>query len=272
MIAVSASPPTDCPSEDRLLAFAGGASAAADRAAIIDHLDGCAECRAVVVAVSADEPGATTAPLRIGRYLVERPIGAGAMGLVFRARDAELDRAVALKLLRRSLDSDDDERLEQRLLGEARALAKLAHPNVVAVFEVARHDGELYLVMELIEGPTLSAWLLAAARTTDEVLAMFAQAGRGLAAAHAAGIVHRDVKLDNVLVGADGRARITDFGLATGALAGPLPEVHGDDIALTMTGALAGTPAYMAPEVLRGGDATPQSDQFGFAVALWCGL
>jgi len=272
VIAVSASPPTDCPSEDRLLAFAGGASAAANRAAIIDHLDGCAECRAVVVAVSADEPGATTAPLRIGRYLVERPIGAGAMGLVFRARDAELDRAVALKLLRRSLDSDDDERLEQRLLGEARALAKLAHPNVVAVFEVARHDGELYLVMELIEGPTLSAWLLAAARTTDEVLAMFAQAGRGLAAAHAAGIVHRDVKLDNVLVGADGRARITDFGLATGALAGPLPAVHGDDIALTMTGALAGTPAYMAPEVLRGGDATPQSDQFGFAVALWCGL
>jgi tetratricopeptide (TPR) repeat protein len=175
-------------------------------------------------------------------------------------------------LLRRSLDSDDDERLEQRLLGEARALAKLAHPNVVAVFEVARHDGELYLVMELIEGPTLGAWLLAAARTTDEVLAMFAQAGRGLAAAHAAGIVHRDVKPDNVLVGADGRARITDFGLATGALAGPLPEVHGDDIALTMTGALAGTPAYMAPEVLRGGDATPQSDQFGFAVALWCGL
>ncbi len=272
------SSPRDCPVEESLLAFARGRLGGSDRAEVIEHLDGCVVCREVVVTVARDEEpsgahGEERARLtHIGRYELVRPIGAGAMGVVFEARDPELDRSVALKLLRRQALDGDDRRLEQRLLGEARALARLAHPNVVAAFEVARHEGELYLVMELVEGPTLTGWLEAGPRATSEVVTLLLQAGRGLAAAHAAGIVHRDFKLDNVLVGADGRARVTDFGLASGSLSGPTPDLRGDAIALTMTGALAGTPAFMAPEVLRGGEASEASDQFAFAVSLWAAL
>jgi tRNA A-37 threonylcarbamoyl transferase component Bud32/tetratricopeptide (TPR) repeat protein len=259
-----------CPSDDTLVAFDRGTLDADTRRGVLEHLDDCEICHEVVVAAARDDaPGDPV--LAIGRYVIERPIGAGAMGIVFAARDPELDRRVALKLLRKQLADDEDRRLEQRLLGEARALAKLAHPNVVAAYEVARHDGELYLVMELIEGPTLTGWL-AGDRAWPDKLAMLVQAGRGLAAAHAAGIIHRDFKLDNILVGRDGRARVTDFGLASGSLTGPTPEVVGNELALTMTGALAGTPLCMAPEVLRGEPATPASDQFSFAISLWTAL
>lgn len=264
---------TTCPDDETLLAFGRGALDDATRTEVVAHLDACEICHEVVVgAARADEPAAgSSGAVTIGRYLIERPIGAGSMGLVFAAHDPDLERRVALKLLRRQLAEDEDRRLEQRLLGEARAIAKLAHPNVVAAYEVARHDGELYLVMELIEGPTLTGWL-AGHRTWQERLAMLTQAGRGLAAAHAAGIVHRDFKLDNVLVGPDGRARVTDFGLASGSLSGPTPELLGNALALTMTGALAGTPLFMAPEVLRGEPATTTSDQFSFAVSVWTAL
>jgi len=263
----------DCPDETELLALAQGTLVGGDRTRVIEHLDGCAACRAAVAGAATEvdqQPEADGGA--IGRYTLVRPIGAGAMGIVFEARDPELDRSVAIKLLRRQLGSDDEPRPEPRLGGEARSLAKLAHPNVVAAYEVARHDGDLYLVMELVEGPTLAGWLDAAPRSTREVLAMFQQAGQGLAAAHAAGIVHRDFKLDNVLVGADGRARVTDFGLASGTLSRPPAELDSRIVALTRTGALAGTPAFMAPEVLRGGGASAASDQFAFAVSLWIGL
>lgn len=261
-----------CPDETELLAFADGSLVGGDRSRVIEHLDGCAACRAAVAGAAAEVDGQPETDGTIGRYTLVRPIGAGAMGIVFEARDPELDRAVAIKLLRRQLGSDDELRLEQRLWGEARSLAKLAHPNVVAAYEVARHEGDLYLVMELVEGPTLAGWLAADRRSAREVIAMFGQAGRGLEAAHAAGIVHRDFKLDNVLVGADGRARVTDFGLASGTLSRPVTTLDGRSVALTMTGALAGTPAFMAPEVLRGESASVASDQFAFAVSLWIGL
>ncbi|MCB9561761.1 MAG: serine/threonine protein kinase [Kofleriaceae bacterium] len=281
-----------CPSEDELAAFAGAGLPAGGRDAVLAHLDGCEACRRIVAALAADDAardgdagagagaagdgaatgddgGAADDRGAIGRYRLLGALGAGAMGVVFAAHDPELDRRVALKLLHREHGGDHGRRLEARLVAEARTLARLAHPNVIAAYEVGRHDGEVFLAMELVEGATLASWRDAAPRSITEIVAVFAQAGAGLAAAHAAGIVHRDVKPDNILVGDDGRVRVTDFGLASGAI---LPDrAIGDagGVALTRTGALVGTPAYMAPEQLDGGAATAASDQFGFCVALW---
>jgi tetratricopeptide (TPR) repeat protein len=195
------------------------------------------------------------------------------MGVVFAAHDPELDRRVAVKLLRREHGVDGADTVEARLVREARALAKLAHPNVIAAYEVGRHDGEVFLAMELVDGGTLGSWLAAQPRARRAIVAAFLQAGEGLAAAHAAGIIHRDFKPDNVLVGADGRVRVTDFGLASGGLAlGSGVPRDASGVALTRTGALAGTPAYMAPEQLDGAAASERSDQFAWAVALWTAL
>ena len=159
-----------------------------------------------------------------------------------------------------------------RLLREARSLARLSHPNVVAVYEAdALPEGGVFLAMELIKGTTLRAWQQQR-RPWREVVAMYAQAGAGLAAAHRAGIVHRDVKPENVLVGDDGRVRVVDFGLsalAPRAGAGELPSAASRRGALTMAGAVMGTPGYMAPEQAAGRASDARSDQFGFCVALY---
>jgi serine/threonine protein kinase len=147
----------------------------------------------------------------LGRYIVVEPIGRGGMGVVYRAYDPELDRRVALKLLRRQGESTGDE--QARLVREGKAMARLAHPNVAAVHDVGVDDDQVFIAMELVEGQTLRAWL-ETPRSWRAIVAMFLQAGRGLSAAHAAGMVHRDFKPDNVIVGADGRARVVDFGLA----------------------------------------------------------
>lgn len=199
-------------------------------------------------------------------------LGAGAMGAVYAAHDPELDRPVALKVLHADPLGDPAER-RSRLAFEAQAMARLAHPNVVAVFDVGvdAPTGQLFVAMEHVSGATLAAWLRAAPRSESAVLDVFLQAGRGLAAAHAAGLVHRDFKPENVLVGADGRARVGDFGLARrphGAPALP-PGAQLGGLALTAQGALVGTPAYMSPEQLRGTTADARSDQFAFAVALF---
>ena len=259
----------DCPDENTLLALGRGGLADAERDRVLAHLDGCAGCRKAAAAVAAEV--ADTDEALIGRYRLRGPLGAGAMGVVFAAYDPELDRDIALKVLRRDRDPHAGV-LEQRLVAEARALAKLAHPNVIAAYDVGRHEGEVYLAMELVAGTTLARWL-STKRTRREALAALLQAGEGLAAAHAAGIVHRDFKPENVLVGDDGRVRVTDFGLASGEL-GRLQLGAGvvfadDDVVLTRTGALAGTPAYMAPEQLDGAHASMLSDQFSFAVAAW---
>jgi len=217
----------------------------------------------------------------LGRYRLERELGAGAMGVVYAAFDPDLERRIALKLLRPQAPSAE---LKERLLREARAMARLTHPNVVTVYEVGTTGGRDFVAMELIHGETLAEWLGHAPRRPAAILEAFLAAGRGLAAAHAAGMVHRDFKPHNVLRGRDGRIVVTDFGLAREAADAP-PDAFGATLAaagpigaasvpsqlavLTMTGALIGTPAYMAPEQWTGGAIGPATDQFAYCVALW---
>ncbi len=227
----------------------------------------------------ATGPAATGANVdadeRIGRYIVIGRLGAGAMGVVYAAYDPKLDRKVALKLLGKP-DGDGVESARKRLEREAQALAKLADPHVVAVYDVDVHAGQLFVAMELVDGETLAAWLRRP-RPWPEVLDKFMAAGRGLAAAHAAGLVHRDFKPDNVMLGNDGRVRVMDFGLARAQIQPGLEaarasvDPRGLPAVLTQTGAVMGTPAYMAPEQFDG-RADARSDQFGFCVALYEGL
>ena len=225
----------------------------------------------------ATEPAPLVAGARVGRYTLVDLLGRGAMGAVYRARDPELGRTVALKLLVSSSRGHDDRALDSGpLLREARALARLAHPNVVAVLDVGEHDGQLFLAMELVEGTTLAHWLGEAHRDWRSILAVAIDAGTGLAAAHDAGLVHRDVKPSNVLVGHDGRARVTDFGLARHVDAGGPSQPTRDDatgpaasLAITAGLGLAGTPRYMAPERFDGASDDPRSDQFAFCVTLY---
>ncbi|MFT3774310.1 MAG: serine/threonine-protein kinase [Minicystis sp.] len=207
-------------------------------------------------APAATLPALPDATSRIGRFFVLRRLGEGGMGVVYLGYDEVLDRRVAIKLLRATPSA------RAWLLREGQSLARLAHPNVVAVHEIGDHEGRMFLAMELVEGPTLRAWLAEAPRAFAEIAALFVQAGRGLAAAHAAGVVHRDFKPDNVLVGADGRARIVDFGIA-----GSTGEPREDSF--TRAGSLVGTPAYLAPEQIRGERATAASDQWSYCVALY---
>lgn len=216
-------------------------------------------------------------PERVGRYRLEGRIGRGAMGTVFRAFDPALSRDVAIKVLSRVGAGATSESLVSSLLEEARALAKLNHPNVVAVHDVGTHDAQVFIAMEFIAGRTLRAWLsekpVGPARTRRG-LELLAQAGAGLAAAHELSIVHRDFKPDNALLGDDGRVRVVDFGLATGVFDGAhtsletTEEVLGDGIT-TRQGLLVGTPAYMAPEQYLGADVGPAADQFALCVALY---
>jgi len=212
------------------------------------------------------------APTAIGRYTVLEELGRGGMGVVYRAHDPKLDRAVAIKLVRSGRSTTSDAR--DRLAREARTLAQLSHPNVVEVFEIGMHDGQLFIAMELVVGNDLRHWVTASDRTVEQRVAMMVQAGRGLAAAHSAGLVHRDFKPDNVLVATDGRARVLDFGLArapaSASSAGvPAGDLQVADDRLTQTGLAMGTPAYMAPEqfLARGDDA--RMDQFAFCVTLF---
>ncbi len=149
---------------------------------------------------------------RIGRFAVLRTLGEGGMGVVYSAYDEELDRRVALKLLRPGRDNSP--RNQARMQREARAMAKLSHPNVVQVYEVGRFEEQVFLAMEFVQGRTLGAWLKAEPRGWQEVLQILVQAGRGLHAAHESGIIHGDFKPDNILIDAEERARVLDFGLS----------------------------------------------------------
>ncbi len=211
------------------------------------------------------------APLKIDRYRVLRCVGQGGMGIVYAARDERLNRTVAIKLLRPELSRTG----RSNLAAEAQSLARLAHPNVVAVFDVGEHDGQVFVAMEYVEGQSLRRWL-ATPRSLAAILDVYLAAGEGLAAAHEAGLVHRDFKPDNVLVGNDGRPRILDFGLARapdheGLGAPPSFAADAEPTATSVSryGVLLGTPAYMAPEQHLGERADARSDQFGFCVALY---
>jgi serine/threonine protein kinase len=243
-----------------------------------------------------------------GRYRLTAVLGSGAMGVVYRGFDPVLGRDVALKSLH-----VQDACSRQRFVLEARAMARLSHPNVVQVFDVvraerpteaggARDDAQWLIAMELVEGVTLDRWLQTP-RSVAEIRETFAAAGRGLAAAHAAGLVHRDFKPANVIVGRDGRVRVTDFGLSVSCEErAPTLEDDGSSTAmelastgdgfgtdasgrdshgggfgadafgaraLTFPGLVVGTPAYMAPEQHRGATLTPATDQFAFCAALF---
>jgi len=250
-----------------------------------------ARVRAALLGRTAEIPG-------LARYRLRRVLGEGAMGQVWLADDPELSRSVAIKLVR--AQTGERSRVHaQRLAREARAMARISHPNVVQIFDVGTpgDDTEVFIVMEYVDGETLERWLsrprgrtardrtardrTARDRTAREVIGVFLQASAGLDAAHHAGIVHRDFKPANVLLGRDGRARVGDFGLArtdhearrahaTGPLDDELSITQGGS--LTESGAVAGTPLYMAPEQHAGGDADTRSDQYAFCVALYEGL
>ena len=209
-------------------------------------------------------------PRRLGRYHVLERIGAGGMSVVFAAYDPELDRKIAVKLLRPDYDRDS----QVRLLREAQALARLSHPNVVQIHDAGSVGQRVFLAMEFVAGLDLRAWLAAAPRSQHEVLRIFVAAGRGLAAAHAQGLVHRDFKPENVLVGADGRVCVADFGLVRAGVdldEPPQRRAPGGALTLDMTttGTTLGTPAYMSPEQHLGVTTDARSDQFSFCVALW---
>ncbi len=224
---------------------------------------------------SALERGAT-----VGRYTILAPIGMGGVGEVFAAYDRELDRKVALKLLR-AHGNANDVRAQARLLREAKAMARLSHPNVVAVHDVGAFGARVFVAMEFVDGLSLKDWL-AAARTRAEILSVFTSAARGLAAAHAAGLVHRDFKPGNVMIGFDGSVRVMDFGLArelSDKNAAPTAIddlralVAGDlNVTLTATGELMGTPLYMSPEQFRTAPTDARTDQFSLCVALYQAL
>lgn len=292
-----------CPTEDIVAAFVEGSLEADEREILEGHLDECSGCRAVVSelvkvfaggneatlptdgSMSADGPDPTTNPVAVGasvgRYRVLEVLGMGGMGIVYLAHDPELDRNVAVKVIRRR--GHDDAEQSTRLLREARAMAKLSHPNVIAVHDVGTWNEQVFVAMEYVDAGTLKGWMQSTQRTWKAIRPTLIAAGRGLAAAHEAGLVHRDFKPDNVLLSDKGRVFVTDFGLARWSVVTEASEAAGPTLdgepsestdaerfhELTKSGAFIGTPAYMAPEQFLRTKLGPTCDQFAFCVVLW---
>jgi tetratricopeptide (TPR) repeat protein len=208
-----------------------------------------------VEALPAFAPGST-----IGHFRVVRELGAGGMGVVFEAHDPDLDRHVAIKVVR---DRNAGSAAGVRLIAEAQAMARLAHPNVVGVHEVGTIENQVFVVMELVRGDTLAAWLDRHPRPWRDIVAVFVQAGKGLLAAHHAGLIHRDFKPSNVLIDLSGRARVSDFGLARGDDHEKRKLAQGSEAST-----VAGTLAYMAPEQRAGEPVDARADQYAFAISL----
>ncbi len=310
---MAVAPAGTCLDDNDAAEFASGALTGAQATRVEGHLAGCRDCRGLVAALAGghEDSEVATAPRparlprgkrrrdvgleptlprgptdepevavgdTVGRYVVLSRLGAGGMGVVWSAYDPQLDRKVALKLLRAGTGLESSEG-RTRLVREAQAIAQLSHPHVVAVYDVGTTEasGEVYIAMEFVEGETLTAWLTRWERPWREILDHFLQAGRGLAAAHGTGLLHRDFKPDNVLVGTEGRVRVTDFGLARSLITAAQEDNRGAPTAmmaslratLTATGTVLGTPRYMAPEQLRGQDTDARSDQFSFCIALY---
>jgi eukaryotic-like serine/threonine-protein kinase len=289
----------DCPSDAALLDWYLGGLPQPQAGQVAAHVTGCAACaeRARTLEDTESAPvksvlshggeagGGGRLDLRrgttFGRFLVLEQIGHGGMGVVYAAFDPVLERKVALKLLHlEKLDTQALEEARARLLREAQAIARLSHPNVVTLFDAGEVDGQIFLAMELIEGVTLRAWQRASKRPWHQVLDKYLAAGRGLVAAHTAGVVHRDFKPANVLVGDDNRVRVLDFGLARGTDEAPLPAARlrtqsdlsgepSESTLVTRQGRALGTPAYMAPEQLGGERVDARADQFSFCASLY---
>ena len=217
-----------------------------------------------------------TAGTAIDRYEIQRKLGEGGMGVVYAAYDPGLDRDVALKLLARRRSGKARERAHKRMAREAMAMARVSHPNVVTINDIGTYGEQSFLAMELVEGQTLRQWAAERPRPWWKVVAAYIQAAEGLAAIHSAGVLHRDVKPDNIMIDAEGRVRVMDLGLARGgdeaspqlvrSVPDPAPAL---DDSMTREGAVLGTTAYLAPEVLEGEPSSAASDQFAFCVALY---
>ena len=248
-----------CPDDDQLALHVEGALPTDERAEVAAHLLECGACRSLVAALAAartrtrHSTQSTVFPAstwrwqpgrRIGRFVLQGPLGRGGMGEVYEALDTELGRTVAIKVARSGAQ-------DERVVREGQALAKLDHPNVIPVFDAGTHEGAAYIVLARAPGSSLRRWSSVESRSVREVLELFRGVARGCAAMHALGLVHRDIKPDNILVGEDGRGMLSDFGLAS-------PTRPGS----------GGTPGYIAPEVERGEEATEASDQYGFCVTL----
>jgi hypothetical protein len=204
---------------------------------------------------------------RIGRFVVERSLGAGGMGAVYAARDEVLDRLVALKVLPAAAETDPERR--QRLLREARSAAALSHPNVAIVYEAGEGEGVVFLAMELVEGESLAARLARGPLSLAELVRIGGGIARGLACAHETGVIHRDLKPANVMLARDGTPKLVDFGLARP------PERASPSVSReSFTGQVVGTPGYMAPEQLRDEATDARTDLFALGVVLhelWTG-
>jgi tetratricopeptide (TPR) repeat protein len=254
-----------CIDPDLAAAYVAHALTEAERRTVDDHVDVCPQCRRLIseaVRETGDDSGgfptaggALPLGARLGPYVIEAVLDAGGMGVVYAARDSRLGRPAAIKALR-------PERAEgaelTQLLAEGEAMARLAHPNVVAIYDVIERGDRLYLAMELVHGGNVRQWLANRRRGWRDVVDVFIAAGDGLAAVHEAGLVHRDVKPSNILRADDGRVRLSDFGLA---IAVDRRDESGSSDA-------AGTPLYMSPEQRRGNRADARSDQYAFCVAL----
>jgi tetratricopeptide (TPR) repeat protein len=298
-----------CLEENTVHAFAEARLSPDSRAAVEAHARDCSHCQALVAAVALNLPTGTTRRARPGiaasaaigaltdqgkgnvqasvrepltpgssfaRYTILGLVGRGGMGEVYAAYDPSLDRRVALKVMS-SETGARSARGQERLLREAQVTARLSHPNVVVVHDVGSFEGQMYIAMEFVDGSTLAAWVAEQPRTWQEILGMFTQAAKGLAAAHSEGLVHRDFKPQNVMVSKGGVARVMDFGLARRigdleAARGGVLGAHAGDDSLTKTGELLGTPLYMAPEQFDRGRIDARTDQFSFCVALYWAL
>jgi tetratricopeptide (TPR) repeat protein/tRNA A-37 threonylcarbamoyl transferase component Bud32 len=278
-----------CPDANTITSFIEGRLKETERSRVAGHLDSCPACFELVAAALAQQSIGQEVSTRserphlprgaaIGRYMVVELVGRGGMGEVYAAYDPKLNRRIALKLLDERATSP---RSVVRFSREAQSIARLSHPNVVAIYDTGTVDDRVFLAMEYVDGQTLAAWLAARPRTWREILDVFSAAGHGLAAAHAAGLVHRDFKPQNVMVGRDGVVRVMDFGLARAIDQDPdagenasaaVPDLGSTEAApvpLTRTGELIGTPLYMAPEQFRARRTDARTDQFSFCVALY---
>jgi hypothetical protein len=249
--------------ENQVARHVSGEGSEAERAEVRVHIDVCDRCRellaSLVRTLVVPEPEvshrrALPRGTNLGRYVLLDPVGRGGMGVVYAAFDPELDRKVAIKLLRPGVVEGGLAAARAQLLSEAQAVAQLSHPNLVTVYDVGTFGGEVFFAMEYVKGETLRRAQRPGLAGLQHTLGLYVAAGEGLAAAHRAGIVHGDFKPENVLVGEDGRVRVTDFGLARAA----------QEQSIRM----AGTPVYMAPEQWRGHPADVRSDQYGFCLAL----
>ncbi len=285
-----------CPSEETFVELLQGELGPEEKEALDAHLDTCADCARLmadlgaVVSLSgedipaqerdAGEDAAATESIRIGgRYIVQRLVGRGGMGVVYEAYDDALGRRVAIKVLRSDLvDPARRDAHAARLLREARLLAAVSHPHVLAVYDVGVWNEQVYMAVHFVEGTTLREWIQNTRPSWTKVLEVYQRIGAGLAQAHGLGLVHRDVKPDNILVSAVGHPWLADFGLAC-AIGGDVAVADEEERVaevkdlngsiVTRSGAVVGTPAYMSPEQYRGEEAQKAADQFSFCAALF---